>query len=103
VTLVQTLNKIAGRNGVGRIDIVENRLVGMKSRGVYEAPAATVLYFAHKELESLVLDRDTAHAKELIGPRYAELVYNGQWHTPLRRALDAFINDTQKSSPGASS
>jgi argininosuccinate synthase len=96
VTLVQTLNKIAGRNAVGRIDIVENRLVGMKSRGVYEAPAATVLYFAHKELESLALDRDTAHAKELIGPRYAELVYNGQWHTPLRRALDAFINDTQK-------
>jgi len=96
VTLVQTLNRIAGRNGVGRIDIVENRLVGMKSRGVYEAPAATVLYFAHKEIESLVLDRDTAHAKELIGPRYAELVYNGQWHTPLRRALDAFIDDTQK-------
>lgn len=96
VTLVQTLNTIAGRNGVGRIDIVENRLVGMKSRGVYEAPAATVLYFAHKELESLTLDRDTAHAKELIGPRYAELVYYGQWHTPLRHALDAFINDTQK-------
>jgi len=96
VTLVQTLNRIAGRNGVGRIDIVENRLVGMKSRGVYEAPAATVLYFAHKEIESLVLDRDTAHAKDLIGPRYAELVYNGQWHTPLRRALDAFIDDTQK-------
>lgn len=100
VTLVQTLNRIAGRNGVGRIDIVENRLVGMKSRGVYEAPAATVLYFAHKEIESLVLDRDTAHAKELIGPRYAELVYNGQWHTPLRRALDAFIDDTQKAVTG---
>lgn len=96
VALVQTLNKIAGRNGIGRIDIVENRLVGMKSRGVYEAPAATLLYFAHRELESLVLDRDTAHAKELIGPRYAELVYNGQWHTPFREALDAFIGSTQQ-------
>jgi argininosuccinate synthase len=68
----------------------------MKSRGVYEAPAATVLYAAHRELESLVLDRETAHAKELIGPRYAELVYFGQWHAPLRRALDAFVNETQK-------
>ena len=72
----------------------------MKSRGVYEAPAATVLYFAHKELESLVLDRDTAHAKELISPRYAELVYNGQWHTYLRKALDAFVNETQKKVTG---
>jgi argininosuccinate synthase len=96
VALVQTLNKIAGRNGVGRVDLVENRLVGMKSRGVYEAPAATVLYFAHRELESLALDRDTLHAKELIGPRYAELVYYGQWHTPLRHALDALIDETQK-------
>ena len=81
---------------MGRVDIVENRLVGMKSRGVYEAPAATLLYAAHRELESLVLDRETAHAKELIGPRYAELVYYGQWHSPLRRALDAFVNETQK-------
>ncbi|MBL0349155.1 MAG: argininosuccinate synthase [Elusimicrobia bacterium] len=96
VALVQTLNKIAGRNGIGRVDIVENRLVGMKSRGVYEAPGATLLYFAHRELESLVLDRETAHAKELIGPRYAELVYYGQWHVPFRRALDAFVNETQK-------
>jgi argininosuccinate synthase len=96
VELVQALNRIAGRHGIGRVDIVENRLVGMKSRGVYEAPAATLLYFAHRELESLALDRDTLHAKELIGPRYAELVYNGQWHTPLRRALDAFVNETQK-------
>ncbi len=96
VELIETLNKIAGRNGVGRVDIVENRLVGMKSRGVYEAPAATLLYFAHRELESLVLDRETFHAKELIGPRYAELVYNGQWHVPFRRALAAFVNATQK-------
>ena len=85
-TLVSKLNELGGKHGVGRIDLVENRLVGMKSRGVYEAPAATLLYAAHQELESLVLDRDTAHAKELIGPRYAELVYFGQWHAPLRRA-----------------
>ncbi len=101
VALVQTLNKIAGRNGVGRIDIVENRLVGIKSRGVYEAPAATVLYFAHKELESLVLDRDTAHAKELISPQYGELVYNGLWHAPLKRAMDSFVNETQKQVTGS--
>jgi argininosuccinate synthase len=96
VPLVQELNKIAGANGIGRADIVENRLVGMKSRGAYETPAGTVLYFAHKELESLVLDRETMHQKEMLAPRYAELVYNGQWYTPLREALDAFVNVTQK-------
>ncbi|HOW28736.1 MAG TPA: argininosuccinate synthase [Elusimicrobiota bacterium] len=96
VQIVETLNKIAGRNGVGRVDIVENRLVGIKSRGVYESPAATVLYAAHRELESLVLDRETFHAKELISPRYGELVYNGQWYTPLKKALDAFIRETQR-------
>jgi argininosuccinate synthase len=96
VPLVQELNKIAGANGIGRVDIVENRLVGMKSRGAYETPAGTVLYFAHKELESLVLDRETMHQKEILVPRYAELVYNGAWYTPLREALDAFVNVTQK-------
>jgi len=100
VALVESLNKIAGRHGIGRVDIVENRLVGMKSRGVYEAPGATLLYFAHREMESLVLDRETLHAKELIAPRYAELVYFGQWHTPLRRAFDAFVNETQKNVTG---
>ncbi len=99
--LIQALNKIAGRNGVGRADIVENRLVGIKSRGVYEAPAATLLYFAHRELESLCLDRETFHAKELMGPRYAELVYYGQWFTPLREALDAFVDSTQRFVTGA--
>lgn len=96
VPLVQELNKLAGANGIGRADIVENRLVGMKSRGVYETPAGTVLYFAHKELESLVLDRETMYQKEMLVPRYAQLVYNGAWYTPVREALDAFVTITQK-------
>jgi argininosuccinate synthase len=96
VALIQALNKIAGRNGVGRVDVVENRLVGIKSRGVYEAPGATLLYFAHRELESLCLDRETFHAKELVGPRWAEMAYYGQWFTPHREALDAFIESTQR-------
>ena len=96
VSLVQKLNEVAGANGIGRIDIIENRLVGMKPRGVYEAPAATLLYFAHNELESMTIDRDTAHYKELIAHKYAELAYNGLWFNPLREALDAFIDVTQK-------
>ncbi len=96
VSLIQKLNDVAGANGIGRIDIIENRLVGMKSRGVYEAPAATLLYFAHNELESMTIDRDTAHYKELIAHKYAELAYNGLWFNPLREALDAFIDVTQK-------
>ena len=96
VSLVQRLNDVAGANGIGRIDIIENRLVGMKSRGVYEAPAATLLYFAHNELETMTIDRDTAHYKELIAHKYAELAYNGLWFNPLREALDAFIDVTQK-------
>lgn len=100
VSLVQKLNQIAGANGIGRVDIVENRLVGMKSRGVYEAPAATVLYAAHHELECMTIDRDTMHYKELLGPKYAEMVYNGLWFVPLREALDAFINETQKNVTG---
>jgi argininosuccinate synthase len=96
VPLVQELNRLAGSHGIGRVDVVENRLVGMKSRGVYETPAGTVLFFAHRELESLVLDRETMHQKETLMPRYAELVYNGQWYTPLREAMDAFIQVTQK-------
>ncbi len=101
VSLVQTLNKIAGANGVGRIDIVENRLVGMKSRGVYEAPGATVLYAAHRELETLALDRDTLHYKDIISQKYAEMVYYGLWFTPLREAFDAFINKTQENVTGS--
>jgi argininosuccinate synthase len=96
VTLVETLNKIAGANGVGRVDMVENRLVGMKSRGVYETPGGTVLYTAHRGLETLCLDRDTMHFKDMLAVRYAELVYYGQWFTPLKRALDAFVEKTQE-------
>jgi argininosuccinate synthase len=100
VELVSRLNAIAGENGVGRADIVENRLVGMKSRGVYETPAGTVLYMAHNALESLVLDKDTLHFKEMLAPKYAELVYNGAWFTPLRESLDAFVENTQKNVSG---
>ncbi|MBM7624801.1 argininosuccinate synthase [Sporohalobacter salinus] len=96
VELVDKLNKIAGKHGVGRVDMVENRLVGIKSREIYEAPAATVLLTAHRHLEDLVLDRETAHYKEVISEKYAELTYYGQWFSPLKEALDAFVESTQK-------
>jgi len=94
--LVTYLNEIAAANGVGIVDMVENRLVGMKSRGVYETPGGTVLYAAHKELEYLCLDRQTMHFKEIISGKYAELVYDGMWYSPLREALDAFVEKTQE-------
>jgi len=96
VDLLQALNKIGGRHGVGRIDLVEDRLVGMKSRGVYETPGGTLLYSAHSELEQLVLDRRTLAAKDLIAPRYADLVYEGRWWTTERESYDAFVNVTQE-------
>jgi argininosuccinate synthase len=96
VDLVALLNKIGGRHGIGRIDLVEDRLVGMKSRGVYETPGGTLLYSAHSELEQLVLDRRTLAAKDLLAPRYADLVYEGRWWTTEREAYDAFINITQE-------
>ena len=96
VELVVALNKIGGRHGVGRIDLVEDRLVGMKSRGVYETPGGTLLYSAHSELEQLVLDRRTLAAKDLIAPRYADLVYEGRWWTTEREGYDAFVNVTQE-------
>ncbi len=96
VALVFKLNELGGRHGVGRVDIVENRLVGMKSRGVYETPGGTILYEAHQALETIALDRDTLHFKQnQIASQYAQLVYNGQWFTPLKQALDAFIDYTQ--------
>lgn len=95
-SLVSYLNEIGGQHGVGRYDIVENRLVGIKSREIYEAPAATILYAAHKELESLVLDRELAHFKETISLKYSELVYYGLWYSSLKEALDGFVNSTQK-------
>ena len=94
--IVAKLNLLAGKHGVGQTDLVENRLVGIKSRGAYETPGGTVLYEAHRALESITLDRDTAHYKQQIALRYAELVYNGQWFTPLRQALDAFVSVTQR-------
>src|SRR3989339_125703 len=100
VPLIEELNKIGGRNGVGRVDIVENRLVGIKSRGVYETPGGTILYAAHQALETICLDKETLHYKQQVAPRYAELVYNGQWFIPLKRALDAFIEETQKNVTG---
>lgn len=96
VTLITKLNQIAGANGIGRTDMIENRLVGMKSRGVYEAPAAAVLYAAHQELEMLALDRDTLHYKQELAHKWAEIAYYGTWFSPLRESLDAFVNETQK-------
>src|SRR5215211_5133562 len=90
--IVETLNAIGGNHGIGRVDLVENRLVGMKSHGVYETPGGTILLYAHRELESLVLDRETMHFKEMVAVKYAELTYNGLWFTPLREAIDAFVN-----------
>lgn len=100
VQIIETLNKLAGDNGVGIADMVENRLVGMKSRGVYETPGGTVLYKAHQELELLILDRMTLHYKELVAQRYAELVYDGVWFHPLREALAAFVDVTQETVTG---
>ncbi len=100
VQLMKELNHLAGENGVGRIDIVENRLVGMKSRGVYETPAGTVLLMAHRDLESITLDRDTQHLKDRLAPEYATLIYNGLWFSKKRESLDAFFTETQKNVTG---
>lgn len=100
VKLIEKLNDIGGKNAIGIIDMVENRLVGMKSRGVYETPGGTILYKAHKDLEELCLDKETAHYKEIIALKFADLVYNGQWFSPLREALSAFVNKTQETVTG---
>ena len=100
VTLVEELNRIGGEHGVGRIDMVENRLVGIKSREIYEAPAATLLLTAHKELEKLILDRESLHVKQSLSDKYAELVYYGQWFSPLRKSLDAFFKGFQQAMTG---
>jgi argininosuccinate synthase len=99
--LIERLNTIGGKNAIGRADMVENRLVGMKSRGVYETPGGTILMAAHRDLESITLDRETLHYKELVALRYAELVYFGQWFTPLREELQAFIDRTQEKVTGS--
>ncbi len=100
VDLVMKLNEIGGRNGIGLMDMVENRLVGMKSRGVYETPGGTILFRAHQVLETLCLDRDTQHYKALIAQQFADLVYFGKWFTPLREALSAFVDKTQETVTG---
>jgi len=100
VALIERLNLIGGANGVGIVDMVENRLVGMKSRGVYETPGGTILYLAHRELEGLCLDRNTMHFKEIVAARYAELIYDGVWFSPLKKALDAFVEVTQRTVTG---
>ncbi|MDZ5252105.1 argininosuccinate synthase [Clostridium sp. LIBA-8841] len=100
VGIIKKLNKLGGENAIGIIDMVENRLVGMKSRGVYETPGGTILNFAHKELESICLDKETSHYKEMVALKFADIVYNGQWYTPLREALSAFVSKTQENVTG---
>ena len=100
VEIVETLNKIGGENGVGLADLVENRLVGMKSRGVYETPGGTILYEAHRLLETVCLDKATMHYKQLVAVKFGEMVYDGQWFTPLREALSAFVSKTQETVTG---
>jgi argininosuccinate synthase len=100
ISLLETLNEMGGRHGIGRVDIVENRLVGMKSHGVYETPGGAILVEAHQALEQLCLDKETLHYKQQVALKYADLVYNGQWYTPLREALDAFVRVTQQSMTG---
>ncbi|MBQ4326924.1 MAG: argininosuccinate synthase [Clostridia bacterium] len=98
--IILALNKVGGENGIGLLDIVENRLVGMKCRGVYETPGGAILYFAHNYLETICLDKMTAHEKQKLSITFAELVYNGQWYTPLREALSAFVDKTQETVTG---
>ena len=98
--VVQTLNKLGGKHGIGRVDIVENRFVGMKSRGVYETPGGTILHFAHRQMETLTMDREVMHLRDSLIPKYAELVYNGFWFSPEREALQALITETQRDVSG---
>ena len=98
--IVLACNEVGGKNGIGLLDIVENRLVGMKSRGVYETPGGTILYAAHDYLETITLDKDTMHEKERVALTMGELVYNGKWFTPLREALSAFVDKTQETVNG---
>ena len=100
VVLVSTLNKLGGENGIGLADLVENRLVGMKSRGVYETPGGAILYHAHEVLETICLDKETARIKQYLSIKFADIVYNGQWYTPLREAMTAFVNKTQETVTG---
>jgi argininosuccinate synthase len=98
--MMKALNILGGRNGVGRVDMVENRFVGMKSRGIYETPGGAILFFAHRQLESLTMDREVMHLRDALGPKYAELIYNGFWFAPERQAIQALINESQKNVSG---
>ncbi len=100
VALIEALNDLGGKNGIGILDVVENRLVGMKSRGIYETPGGSILYHAHEVLETICLDKETAHFKATVAQKMADLVYNGQWYSPLREAIDAFVDETQKTVTG---
>ena len=100
VSLIRKLNELGGKNGIGIFDVVENRLVGMKSRGVYETPGGTILYHAHEVLETICIDKETAHFKATVAQKMADIVYNGQWFTPLRKAICAFVDETQKTVTG---
>jgi len=99
--IIFALNKIGGTNGIGLFDVVENRLVGMKSRGVYETPGGTILYHAHEVLETITLDKETSHLKSHLALKFAELTYNGQWFTPVREAISAFVDKTQERVTGS--
>jgi argininosuccinate synthase len=97
---MQVLNRLGGKHGVGRVDMVENRFVGMKSRGVYETPGGAILYFAHRQMESITMDREVMHLRDSLIPKYAALVYNGFWFSPEREALQALVTETQKNVSG---
>jgi argininosuccinate synthase len=99
-TLLTELNRLGGENGIGRLDLVENRFVGMKSRGVYETPGGAILHFAHRQMESLTMDREVMHQRDALIPKYAELVYNGFWYAPERLALQAYVTESQKNVTG---
>ena len=99
--VMRTLNKLGGKHGVGRVDMVENRFVGMKSRGVYETPGGKILHFAHRQMESLTMDREVMHLRDSLIPKYSQLVYNGFWYAPERLALQALITESQKKVSGS--
>src|SRR6185295_12452395 len=98
--VMQILNDLGGKHGIGRVDIVENRYVGMKSRGVYETPGGAILHFAHRQMEGLTLDREVMHLRDSLIPRYSELVYNGYWFSPEREALQVLVSETQRNVSG---
>jgi argininosuccinate synthase len=98
--VLQTLNRLGGKHGIGRVDIVENRFVGMKSRGVYETPGGSILHFAHRQVETLTMDREVMHLRDNLIPKYSELVYNGFWFAPEREALQALVTETQRDVTG---